>query len=172
MARDLTTISTEELLRRASNPQEDVAFADAIAELVTRYKSVVYSQALSVCAGNRSLADDVFQETFLGLFQWLKKRKGAPPLHSFARLVHVFSRRAAINLIRKDRLREAVPEPVLNPKLEDCLYVMESMELLDERSREILRLTYFEGNSAVEIAKLLKIKGDGLKRQNRGQGRA
>jgi RNA polymerase sigma factor (sigma-70 family) len=163
MARELTKLSTEELLRRASDPQEGVAFAEAIAELVQRYKSVVYSQALSVSAGNQSLADDVFQETFLGLFKWLKSRRGAPPLHSFARLVQVFSKRAAIDLIRKNRLHDSLPEPTFDPKWEDRLYVKELMDAMDERSREIMRLTYFEGRSAPEIAKLLKIKAGNVR---------
>ena len=158
MARDLSTISTEDLMRSASEPSGKPVFAEAIAELVKRYKSVVYRQALSVCANNRSLADDVFQETFLGLFQWLRNRQTGPPLHSFARLVHVFSKRAAINLMRRERATEALPERVIDPKWEDRIYVTELMESLDDRSREILRLTYFEGRSAAEIAKLLKIK--------------
>lgn len=163
MARELTQLSTEELLRRASDPQDDAAFGETIAALIMRYKSVVYSQALSVCAGNRSLADDVFQDTFLGLSQWLRRRTGAPPLHSFARLVNVFAKRAAIDLIRKNRLRDSVPEPTFDPKWEERLYVKELMDAMDERSREIMRLTYFEGYSAPEIAKLLNIRAGNVR---------
>jgi RNA polymerase sigma factor (sigma-70 family) len=156
MARELTTLSTDELLRQAS--QAEGPFAEAVAELVMRYKSVVYSQALHVASGNRSLADDVFQETFLRLFGWLKRRKGRAPLHSFARLLQVFSKRAAIDLIRKDKLREPPLQPESEIVWEDRLYVMELLDRLDPRFREVLRLTYFEGRSAPEIAKLLNLK--------------
>lgn len=156
MARELTNLSTDELLKQASQPEGP--FAEAVAELVMRYKSVVYSQALSVASGNRSLADDVFQETFLRLFGWVKRRKGKAPLHSFARLLQVFSKRATIDLIRKDKLRELPPQPESNNAWEDRLYVMELLGRLDPRSQEVLRLTYFEGRSAPDIAKLLNLK--------------
>lgn len=156
MARELSNLSTDELLELASKPEG--TFAEAVAELVMRYKSVVYSQALAVTSGNSSLADDVFQETFVRLFGWVKRRKGKAPLHSFARLLQVFSKRAAIDLIRKDKLREPPPQRELDSAWENRLYVIELLERLDARSREVLRLTYFEGRSAPEIAKLLNLK--------------
>ena len=143
MASELSEFSTAELLHRASNPQQQVGFAEAIAELITRYKSVVYRQALSLSQGNRSFADDVFQETFLDLFEWLSKRKGAPPLHSFASLVLAFSRRAAIDMIRKNRPTGPFVEPAVDPKLEDRLYVMQLIAGMDERSREIFAINLF-----------------------------
>lgn len=156
MARELNSLSTDELLELASKPEGH--FAEAVAELVMRYRSVVYSQALAVTSGNTSLADDVFQETFLRVFGWVKRRKGKAPLHSFARLLHVFSKRAAIDLIRKNKLREPPPSPESEDVLEKRLYLMELLERLDPRSQEVLRLTYFEGRSAPEIAKLLNLK--------------
>jgi RNA polymerase sigma factor (sigma-70 family) len=158
MARELTHLSTDQLLDQASQPEQEGRLAEAVAELVMRYKSVVYNQALAVCSGNPSLADDVFQETFLRLFTWLKRRKGKAPLHSFARLLHVFSKRAAIDLIRKNKLREPPPSPESDNDWENRFYVMELLERLDKRSQEVLRLTYFEGLSAPEIAKLLNVK--------------
>jgi len=156
MARELSNLSTDELLEQASQPEGP--FAEAVAELVMRYKSVVYSQALAVMSGNHSLADDVFQETFLRLFNWVKRRKGKAPLHSFARLLQVFSKRTAIDLIRKNKLREPPPSPEADSDWESRLYIMELLERLDQRSQEVLRLTYFEGRSAPEIAKLLNLK--------------
>lgn len=162
MARELRTTSTEELLKEASEPGNEVNFANAVGELVMRYKSVVYSQALAVCSGNRSLADDVFQETFLRLFSWLKRRKGRP-LHSFARLLHVFSKRAAIDLIRKNKMPEAELSSELRESWEDRLYLAELLELLDDRSQQVLHLTYFEGLSAPEIAKTLNLKAENVR---------
>jgi RNA polymerase sigma-70 factor (ECF subfamily) len=158
MARQLKDLSTDELLEAVSRPDDEVSFGDAVGELVTRYKSVVYSQALSVCSGNRSLADDVFQETFLRLFTWLKRRHDEHPLHSFPRLLQVFSKRAAIDLIRKAKLREPPPMSDYTLPPEDQFYVAQLLESLDGRSREVIRLSYFEGLSAPEIGKLLNLK--------------
>lgn len=158
MARELTELPTEQLLLYASKPESPGMFGEAVAELIMRYKSLVYSQALWVCSGNRSLADDVFQETFLRLFTWLKGRQGQPPVHSFARLLQVFAKRAAIDMIRKDSRQLPAPPSEVDEHWEQHLYVTELMESLDERSREVLRLTYFEGLSAPDIAKLLNLK--------------
>jgi RNA polymerase sigma factor (sigma-70 family) len=157
MAHDLNEVSTEKLLEQASRPESEEVFARAVGELVVRYKSIVYSQALWVCSGNRSLADDVFQETFLRLFSWLKERRGKPPIHTFARLLRVFAKRAAIDLIRKEHrpLPEVATE--IDDRWQAQLYIAEILETLDIRSQEILALTYFEGLSAIEIAERLNL---------------
>lgn len=158
MAYDLKEVPTEKLLERASRPENEEAFANAVAELVLRYKSLVYRKALWVCRGNISLADDVFQETFLRLFSWLKGREGKPPIHTFARLLGEFSRRAAIDLIRKEHPSLPARELATDDRWEQQLYIAEILELLDDRSKEILNLTYFDGLSAPEIAKRLALK--------------
>lgn len=158
MAYELKEVPTERLLQQASRPDNEEAFATAVAELVLRYKSLVYQQALWVCSGNPSLADDVFQETFLRLFSWLKGRKGKPPIHTFARLLRVFAKRAAIDLIRKEKHQLPAPEAEIDDRWERQLYVAEILEMLDERPREILSLTYFEGLTAPEIAERLGLK--------------
>jgi RNA polymerase sigma factor (sigma-70 family) len=158
MARELKEVPTERLLLRAAKSDDPEEFGEAVGELIMRYKSLVYSQALWVCSGNRSLADDVFQETFLRLFNWLKARRGEPPVHSFARLLQVFAKRAAIDMIRKDNRQTPGPVEEFDSHWEDHLYVKELMEWLDERSRQILHFTYFEGLTAPEVAKLLNLK--------------
>lgn len=163
MARQLEDISTEQLLLLAAKSDDPAEFGQAVGELIMRYKSLVYSQALWVCSGNRSLADDVFQETFLRLFNWLKARHGEPPVHSFARLLQVFAKRAAIDMIRKDNRQIPAPVEEFDVHWEDHLYAMELMEWLDERSRQILYLTYFEGRTAPEIAKSLNLKAGNVR---------
>ena len=163
MAHELKEIPTEQLLLYASRPESHEEFPEAVAELVMRYQSLVYSQALWVCSGNRSLADDVFQETFLRLFTWLKGRQGRPPIHSFARLLVVFTRRAAIDMVRKDSRQLPAPPSEVDNHWEQNLYVTELMEGLDSRSRQVLYLTYFEGLSAPEIAKALNLKAGNVR---------
>jgi RNA polymerase sigma factor (sigma-70 family) len=158
MAYDLKEVPTERLLEQASRPQNEEVFASAVADLVLRYKSLVYRQALWVCNENTSLADDVFQETFVRLFSWLKERKGKPPIHSFARLLRVFTKRAAIDMIRKERRQLPAPDEELENRWEQQIYIAEILEVLDDRSKEILTLTYFDGLTAPEIAQRLGLK--------------
>jgi RNA polymerase sigma factor (sigma-70 family) len=162
MARELRDLPTEELLRKASRPSSE-NFAEAVGELVMRYKSAVYRQALWICGGNRSLADDVFQETFLRLFAWLKQRRGQPPIHSFPRLLQVFAKRAAVDLVRKETREPSItPSVVKGDPLRD-LYLVELLDSLDQRSQEVIRLTYFEGLTAPEIAKRLNLKAENVR---------
>jgi RNA polymerase sigma factor (sigma-70 family) len=159
MANDLKHLSTVELLGIVKAPGDRPLLAAAAAELVLRYKNVVYAQAFAVCGGRSDLADDVFQETFVRVFSWLKDRRDER-LHSFPGLLKTFSHRAAIDLLRKEgRDRPAGPgtEPMELPDVELALYVQQLLEGLDERSAEVLRLSYMEGRSAKEIAVILGI---------------
>ncbi|HEY7424242.1 MAG TPA: RNA polymerase sigma factor [Gemmataceae bacterium] len=141
-----------DLLRLASKPADQQQFARVVGEIVVRYRNLVYAQALRVCRKDRSLADDVFQDTFLRLFTWLKRRQGSPPLQSLTRLLRVFARRAAIDLLRKQRPQVQVPENAELQDIETALYARELLEMLADRPREVLRLTYLEGLSSQEIA--------------------
>src|SRR5262245_29122152 len=107
MARALTAASTGELLALASAQADQALLAEVVAELVTRYQGLVYNQALRISRGNHALADEVFQETFLRLFTWLRDRPAGPTLHTFPRLLTVFSKRAAIDLMRKEKRETA-----------------------------------------------------------------
>jgi RNA polymerase sigma factor (sigma-70 family) len=161
MARDLTSASTEELLRRIAKPADDDGLGRAVSELITRYKSVVYNHILRICHGNRALADEAFQETFIRLFTWLRDQEDREPLHTFAKLASTFASRTAIDLMRRE-IRQtptgsedeglAVPAPAVEgTDWETRAYVVKLLEQLDERSREVLRLTYFDDLSATEI---------------------
>jgi RNA polymerase sigma factor (sigma-70 family) len=167
MPYDLTGLSTVELVNLVASSRDEHEFAQAVGEIVMRYGNLVYAQALAICSGDHALAEDAFQETFLRLFIWLKGRRGRPPIQSIARLIKVFSRRAAIDLIRKQRPSNPLPEGDLAPavadeaikRIEDSLYIRELLDLalLDDRSRDILRLFYLEGLPDQEIARRLDI---------------
>lgn len=167
MARNLNPTSTEELLRLVAKPSDDEVLARATAELITRYKSVVYNQALRVCGGNRALADEAFQETFLRLFTWLRDRENQDVLHTFPMLVSTFARRAAIDLMRREIRQtptgsesEALDVPVPTDDWavwETRAYILQLLEKLDERSREVLKLSYFDDLSATEIGLRLRL---------------
>lgn len=156
MARDLTSLTTAELLAVAAAAADRAAFAAVVAELVRRYRRLVYAQALAICGHDRGLADDVFQETFLRLLRWLAKN-GRAPLHSLPRLLKVFSRRAAIDLLRKEGRPGPPAASAEFTDLDTALYVQQLLEGLDPRSAEVLRLTYMEDRSATEIAEKIGV---------------
>jgi RNA polymerase sigma factor (sigma-70 family) len=159
MARDLNVTSTDELLALASAPAGGEILPEVVAELVNRYKDVVYNQALYICRNNQALADEVFQETFLRLFGWLRQRRHGNTLHTFPKLLSVFTKRTAIDLMRKELSQtptasmEQAEAVALEggPDWETKAYVLQLLEGLEPKSREIVKLTYFDGLSAVEI---------------------
>ena len=173
MSHDLTGLPTAKLLELVASSGDEREFAQAVGEIVIRYGNLVYARSLRIGSGDHALAEDAFQETFLQLFTWLKGRRGRPPIQSIARLLEVFSRRAAIGLIRKRRPSTSLPDDdaawaVEDPELkqlEDSLYVRQLLELdlLDDRSRNILRLFYLEGQPDHEIARRLEITPDHLR---------
>jgi RNA polymerase sigma factor (sigma-70 family) len=170
MARNLKTTSTDELLALASAPAESDILAAVVAELVNRYKGVVYNQALYICRNNRALAEEVFQEAFLRLFGWLRSRQGNQILHTFPKLLSVFTKRAAIDLMRKElsqtptgSMAQAETIPVEGPSWEAKAYVVQLMDALQPKSQAVIRLTYFDGLSAVEIGQRLGLTPENVR---------
>jgi RNA polymerase sigma factor (sigma-70 family) len=163
MARDLTNLPARELpagalLERVARPADKQEFLLVAGELVDRYSKLVYAQALRFVSGDRHLADDVFQDTFVRLFKWLKERRGQQPLHSLAGLLRVLTRRAAIDLIRKRKPSEPLPDLAETEDLVTALYARELLETLESPLREVLSLTYLQGLPAVEIGRRLGLK--------------
>jgi RNA polymerase sigma-70 factor (ECF subfamily) len=76
----------------------------AIAELVSRHTQDVYGFLLYLC-GDRHLAEDLSQETFLRALQALKKYEFRAPFRAW-----LF--RIAVNLYRDERRRNTVRKPV------------------------------------------------------------
>lgn len=155
MLHQLKELSTDELLNLATTAEQEATFAEAVGELVLRYKSIVYWQARSICRNDPSLADDVFQNTFLRLFTWLKTRRGKVILYSFPGLLKVFAHRAAIDLMRKEEHTATLPEIQIEPDIEMALYAHALLETLEGDQLEVVRLTFFEDLSAKEIASQL-----------------
>jgi len=147
-----------------SAPPDDGTLAEAIGTLVSRYRSVVYGQALRVCRGNQDLADEVFQETFLRLFKWLRDRGSREPLHTFPRLLASFAHHAAVDVMRRE-LREAptaseaeawnVPAEGKEVDYETRVYLVYLLEHLDPRSKAVLELSYLQDLSAPEVGERL-----------------
>ena len=136
---------------------------DDITSTVERYADTV----VRVCAlyfGRRPEADDAFQETFLKYAQCDKRFSDDE--HRKAWLISV-----AANVC-KDMLKKAEAKTVLIDRFEDTASpqwqsgvessdradeLNEALQQLDEKCRMPLYLKYYEGYTAVQIAKLLNI---------------
>jgi RNA polymerase sigma-70 factor (ECF subfamily) len=134
---------------------------DAFRLLVDRYGGMVYGIA---CAhiGNAVDAEDISQETFVRLYQWLDRLSSEKSVGAW--LVHV-ARSVAIDWLRKQgretaRATEGIAEaPSLPNPARDELHraIWDQLATLNSEQREILVLYYFRSKRRREIARLLGI---------------
>jgi RNA polymerase sigma-70 factor (ECF subfamily) len=137
---------------------------DAFRLLVDRYGGMVYGIA---CAhvGNAVDAEDISQETFVRLYQWLDRLSSEKSVGAW--LVHV-ARSVAIDWLRKQgretaRTTELIAEaPSLPNPARDELHreIWDQLATLGSEQREILVLYYFQSKRRREIARLLGISSE------------
>jgi RNA polymerase sigma factor (sigma-70 family) len=174
MASDLEGLSTDELVAAATEADQH-EFGDIVATLMLRFKRLTYAQALQLCGNDPSLADDVFQDTFLRLFQFLRNRRGRAPIHSFAGLVRVIARRAAIDVMRRERRHEGAPLEAADQAasqdrdfdagrqpggVEAALYARQLMDGLAGLERRVVEFLFIGGLTPREVAATLKIEAN------------
>ena len=138
--------------------------SDAFRLLVDRYGGMVYGIA---CAhvGNAVDAEDITQETFVRLYQWLDRLSSEKSVGAW--LVQV-ARSVAIDWLRKRgretaRLTEVIAAaPSLPNPVRDELHrtIWDQLATLDAEQREILVLYYFRSKRRREIARLLGISSE------------
>ena len=142
---------------------------DILKQLYQKYRKEIYLYIYSLCK-NKSLAEDLLQETFL------KAMLSLPDDHTNMRAwLYLVAR----NLFFNDyhRKKENVPlEKVENLQGEGTQEVLEgilkeeknrilylAMNKLEQRKREILLMQYFGGLSQKEIAAILKITPENVR---------
>lgn len=172
MARDLASDSLEKLLRRARDPADADGFARAMSALVDLNKIAGYRRAMRLCRGNRALADEVFQESFVRLFTWLGQHREALTSEDFPRLLSAFVSRTAIDAMRRERHQTPTASDVearlvrADDKEPAWLARQDAdrlLGLLDARSRTVIELTYLEELSANEIAERMGLSASNVR---------
>jgi RNA polymerase sigma factor (sigma-70 family) len=121
----------------------------ALAALMHRYKKLAYAVALDACR-DRSLADDVFQETFVRMTVWLRARRGIE-VHSFPRLLCAFVRRTAREFGRQKPTLQ-MPDIATSSAAVDMVYAREILGTLPGPAREVLERVLIRGMSSQEAA--------------------
>jgi len=136
---------------------------EAFAALIRRYERTALAVAFAAAGGDASLAGDAVQEAFLRAWQRIAALKDD---EKFATWLCGIARNAALDLRRKSRAADPPSPPapaddrVADPvaeldRRETCERVDDALARLDDVSRTIVVLRYYEGLSSHAIAELL-----------------
>ncbi len=135
---------------------------EPLVELYRRYAKRIYGLGLHLL-GDRGLAEDLVQETFVRL--WRSSPRFDPDRGSVKTFVFTLARRAAVDLWRRRREPHAVaahgPEQAVDDdSFEELLLSLELRDALDELTanhREVLELHYRADLTQQQIADRLGI---------------
>jgi RNA polymerase sigma factor (sigma-70 family) len=167
---DRITASDAELVE-ASRRGERAAFG----ELVARYQRVVC--AVGYCSTNdRSLGEDVAQDTFVAAFHQLDQLRDVSRLRSWlCGIARNLARKAKRARDREDEIDEAQPDSAASPfdaasERERDVVVGKALARVPETYREALVLFYVEQRSVTAVADALGISADAVhQRLSRGR---
>lgn len=132
--------------------------------LAEKYLDTVYRVAVSSCKSEAD-ADDIVQNTFLKLLK--RKTKFNNEEHAKRWLIRVAVNEAHL-LWRKRQREMEVPETETDFVFSDDLTaddvaLMEAINALPDKNRQIIHLYYFEGYSTKEIAQLVNLTPDNVR---------
>lgn len=173
MAKDLIKLTDGELLTRYTEGEEA-----AFREIVNRYRNGLYA-FLRMFLNRRELVEDVFQETFLQLFNSRESFDTSRPLRPW---LFTIAANKAKDALRKWQRKNAIPigtmtdsedmsfDDMLNSvssdrtmpyeelqKEETALRVRQIISVMPENLREILVFAYFNRFSYKQMAEILSI---------------
>jgi len=162
----MTPSDDHDLLRQYTQDGSQAAFA----ELVRRHLNLVYSVALRQVRSTH-LAEEVAQSVFADLARQTARLDSTQPLVAW---LHVVSRRAAIDVVRRESRRQAreaacpelvewaesamKPTPSVWADVEPLLD--EAVETLGANDRNAILLRFFENKSLREIGATLGVSED------------
>ena len=145
------------------------AFCDgdeqAFAELYQRLRVEVYRYVLSLTRGDEDLSHDVFQETFISLYEHAKEVRDRNSVRSW---VFKTARNNCISHYRRSTKQRPIEDecasmPDTLPTPDEIVEELEMYEVLDDaltrlpdQQREIFQLQMFEGHSYADIARMKK----------------
>jgi RNA polymerase sigma-70 factor, ECF subfamily len=135
---------------------------DALAILYDRHAALVYGIALHLLT-NTSEAEDLTQDVFLIL---TKKSAYDPQRGSLRTYLSILTRSRALDRLRTHSRRQQIRYQAVNEQeqvssaspieeavqLERSQEVLEALEQLSTKEREVLKMAYYQGLSQVEIA--------------------
>jgi len=153
-----TAAADEILVERVARGDQD-----SLGELYDRYQGLTFGIATRI-TGDRNVAQDVVQETFLGI--WRAAGRFAEGRASARTWIVAICHHRAVDAVRRRRPSSPLPDPDLPPPEQlvtpdiwpevsrglDADVVREALDGLPLAQREALELAYFAGLTQHEIA--------------------
>lgn len=128
---------------------------DLLREIYQKYQKEIYIYILSICK-NRSLAEDLLQETFLKAILSIPNSSG-----NLRAWLYKVARNLTFNELKKQKKLKPLEEnenPYEDFYLSDeRIMLLKALSKLKEEKREVLLLQYVGGLGQKEIAKILNI---------------
>jgi RNA polymerase sigma factor (sigma-70 family) len=154
----------------------------ALGEVYDQYGSFVFGLASRVI-GDRTAAEDVVQEVFLGL--WNRPDAFDPERGRLRTLLGTMAHRRAVDYVRREEARrrrterDAALEVTISPDVDEMAMallaaerVREAVDRLPDDQREAIMLAYFGGRTYRQVAEELGIpEGTAKSRMRLGLGR-
>lgn len=134
----------------------------AVRDAYDRYAGPVFSVAMS-CLGDRELAADAVQQTFVKAWRAAASYDPARPLGPW---LYAIARRVAVDVWRRerqptqsghDRETDVAVTPLSFERTWEAWEVRSALQRLPDAEREVLRLTHYVGMSQSEIAEELGV---------------
>ncbi len=150
---------------------------DLVTKLYTTYDKMMYHIAYKIL-NNKQDAEDAVSDTFVRIIRKYLDKVSDPESEKAKAFIIVTTKSTAKNIYRK-RQREAHSDldelyDVGEDKLEedfsrkcDAEMVHKALDKLEESQKEVLRYKYFYYNSIEEIAEILGISEDGVRKRMR-----
>lgn len=145
----------------------------AVGVLIATHGQLVYSTILRACRGDRTISDEVFQDTFARFLVWVRRRGELPSREDLPPLLITFARRAAVDALREeqphrrtvslDAAQTVAIEPSPATSAIDRMDFAKLIASLDLRSRQVMELSILEGLSSGEIGQRLGLTPENVR---------
>ncbi len=159
----LTEATDEMLVERVAAGDQD-----SLAELYDRYQALTFGMAIRI-TGDRTVAQDVVQETFLGI--WRASGRFAAERAKARTWIVAICHHRAVDAVRRRRFAAPLPDPELPPPQQlvspdvwpevsrslDADVVRRALGGLPGPQREAIELAYFAGLTQHEIAQRTQV---------------
>lgn len=162
-------VDEKELIEQLLNPKtQNTAFQ----KLISDYQRPLYSHIRNIVL-NHDDADDVLQNTFVKVFQYLKNFKGESKLFSW--MYRIATNEALTFLNQKAKLKGISSEDLQNKTIENLrsdvhydgdeiqLKLQKAIVTLPEKQQLVFKMKYFEELKYEEIAEILGTSVGALK---------